>query len=69
MWNYCLDRTPDGRYLLRPRRGIQDSFTGDTITITGPSEPDIPDRPLTRREFYALLSDLAAKGYWDSLVP
>lgn len=69
MWNYRLDKTRDGKYHLRLRRGFKDMFTGDAMTITGPSEPDIPDRPLTRQEFYALLSDLAAKGYWDNLLP
>ena len=44
-------------------------FFGDAITFVGPSEPDIPDRPLTRQEVYALLSDLAAKGFWDNLLP
>jgi hypothetical protein len=51
------------------RRGFKDMFSGNAMTITGPSEPDIPDRPLTRQESYALLSDLAAKGYWDNLLP
>jgi hypothetical protein len=67
--NYRLDKMKDGRYLVRRRRGIRDMFFGDAITFVGPSEPDIPDRPLTRQEFYALLSDLAAKGFWDNLLP
>ncbi len=66
--NYRLDKTTDGKYLLRRRRGIKDWFSGDSISISGPGEPDIPDGPLTRQEFYTLLSDLAAKGFWDSLL-
>jgi hypothetical protein len=66
--NYRLDKMKDGKYCLRRRRGIKDWFWGDAISFRGPGDPDIPDRPLTRQEFYALLSDLAGKGYWDSLL-
>ncbi len=69
IWNYRLDKTSDGKYLLRLRRGIKDMFRGrDALSITGPGEPEIPDRPMTRQEFYTLLGDLAAKGYQDNLL-
>jgi hypothetical protein len=69
IWNYSLDKTPDGKYLLRLRRGIKDMFKGQyALSITGPAEPEIPDRPMTRQELYTLLGDLAAKGYQDNLL-
>jgi hypothetical protein len=67
-FTYRLERTNDSKYLLRRRRGLKDAFIGDSFVITGPSEPALPEHPLTRQEFYTLLSDLAAKGYWDSLL-
>jgi hypothetical protein len=69
MWVYRLDRARDGTYLVRRRRGILDVFSSHAVTIAGPSEPHVPDRPLTRQELYGLLSDLAARGYWDNLLP
>jgi hypothetical protein len=69
IWNYRLDRTSDGKYLLRLRRTVMDMVKGQyALSITGPSEPEIPDRPMTRQEFYTLLADLAAKGYQDNLL-
>jgi len=52
-----------------PEAWVEDMFTGYAMTITGPGALDIPDRPLTRQEFHALLSDLAARGYLDNLLP
>jgi hypothetical protein len=67
--NYRMDKTKNGLYILHRRRGWKDSFTGTAFSITGPGEPDIPDRPLTRQEVYALLSGLTARGYQDNLLP
>ena len=67
--NYRIDRQKDGRYRVRRRSGLKDLISGDVLSIVGPGEPEIPDQPMTRQELYALLGDLAAKGYSDSLLP
>jgi hypothetical protein len=40
------------------------------FTLSGPAspEPAFPDHPITRAEFYALMSEFAARGYWDNLL-
>jgi hypothetical protein len=66
--NYYLERMKDGRIHIRKMQGWQDCLRSEVITFSGPDEPEIPDHPLTRQEFYVLLGNLAAKGYWDSLL-
>ncbi|QEH34623.1 hypothetical protein OJF2_31640 [Aquisphaera giovannonii] len=67
--NYRLDRMRDGRFSVRRRRGFRDMLLGHPLCIIGPGEPDIPEHPLTRQELYAVLSDLASRGYSDNLLP
>jgi hypothetical protein len=57
-----------GTIHIHRMQGWKDCLRMEVINFTGPAVPEIPDRPLTRQEFYLLLSDLAAKGYWDTLL-
>jgi hypothetical protein len=36
--------------------------------LHGTREPEFPDHPITKQEFYALLSELAAQGFMDNLL-
>ena len=36
--------------------------------LNGAAEPNLPKQPLTKQEFYSLLSDLAAQGFMDNLL-
>jgi hypothetical protein len=66
--NYYLERLEDGKIRINKMQGWKDCLRTEVVTFSGPGEPEVPDRPLTRQEFYVLLSDLAGKGFWDSLL-
>jgi hypothetical protein len=66
--NCYLERLNDGRIRIHKMQGWKDCLRTEVIAFSGPDEPEIPNRPLSRQEFYILLGDLAAKGYWDSLL-
>lgn len=58
---------PDGRLHVHAGSHLLADFV---ITLVGPAtpEPAFPDRPITRAEFYALMSEFSARGYVDNLL-
>jgi hypothetical protein len=49
-------------------KGPSFSFLSRTFILIGPREPVLPEAPLTRHEFYTLLSELAGQGFLDNLL-
>ena len=62
--HYHLTWTPERKLLVSKGSG----WTGHLFILCGPGEPEFPAHPLTKQEFYAILSDLAAQGYMDNLL-
>jgi hypothetical protein len=66
--HFFLERTRDGLFRLHLHPSLRGRLFWEPISFIGPGTPILPDRPLSRAEFYALLSKLSAQGYWDSLL-
>ena len=64
VFQYHLKRTPDGKIEVREGSG----WVSRLLILVGPVKPAIPEYPLTKQEFYALLSELAGQGYQDNLI-
>lgn len=63
-FHYHLKWTPERKIQVYKGSGWFDHL----FILVGPKEPEFPDRPITKQEFYALLSDLAAQGFMDNLL-
>jgi hypothetical protein len=63
-YHYHLKRTPDGRIHAKAGAG----WLSPILILVGPSDPALPDHPITKQEFYTLLADLAGRGYLDNLI-
>jgi hypothetical protein len=63
-WNYHLKWTPERKILVRRGSG----WTDQLFVLYGPGEPQFPEHPITKQEFYAILSNLAAQGFMDNLL-
>lgn len=64
LYRYHLKRTPDRRIQICEGSG----WLSPLFILAGPHKPDLPTDPITKQEFYALLSGLAAQGFLDNLV-
>jgi hypothetical protein len=73
-FHYRLKWTPDRQIqILKGSGGLSSLFklgewTYRLFILYGPSEPDLPEYPITKQEFYRLLSDLAGRGFMDNLL-
>ena len=73
-FHYNLKWTPDRKIQIGKGSGsFSDLFKASgwssrVFILHGPSEPDLPEQPITKQEFYRLLSDLAGRGYTDNLL-
>jgi hypothetical protein len=63
-YHYHLKWTPDRKVQVCEGPG----WLSPLFILNGPGRPSFPSQPITKAEFYALLSDLAAKGYVDNLL-
>jgi hypothetical protein len=63
-FHYHLKWTPDRKIQIGKGSG---GFS-TVFILHGPSEPNLPEQPITKQEFYALLSDLAGRGFMDNLL-
>jgi hypothetical protein len=63
-FHYHLKWTPDRKIQVCKGSG----WLSQLFILNGPTEPDMPAHPVTKQEFYAILSDLAARGYMDNLL-
>jgi hypothetical protein len=61
---YHLTWTPDRKIVVTKGSG----WTGHVFILCGPGQPEFPDHPITKQEFYAMLSELAQQGYMDNLL-
>jgi hypothetical protein len=65
-FHYHWRWTPDRKIQIYQGSGW--SFNDHLFILCGTKEPKFPDHPVTKQEFYALLSDLAAQGFMDNLL-
>ncbi|MFL5339468.1 MAG: hypothetical protein ACJ8F7_04805 [Gemmataceae bacterium] len=63
-FHFHLKWTPDRKIRICKGPG----WLSRLFILSGAAEPDLPRRPLTKQEFYSLLSDLAAQGFMDNLL-
>jgi hypothetical protein len=63
-FHYHLKWTPERKIQVCKGSGWFDRL----FILCGTSEPKFPDHPITKQEFYGLLSDLAAQGFMDNLL-
>jgi hypothetical protein len=63
-FHYHLKWTPDRK--IQICKGP--AWFSRIFMLYGTTEPSLPEDPVTKQEFYAMLSDLAAKGFMDNLL-
>ena len=63
-YHFHLKWTPDRKVQVCKGSGWFDRL----FILVGNSEPKFPEHPITKQEFYSLLSALAAQGFMDNLL-
>ena len=63
-FHYHLKWTPDRKVQVCKGHG----WLAPLLILTGSHEPAFPEHPITKQEFYAILGDLAGKGFMDNLL-
>jgi len=67
---FCLESAPDGKFRVCKGHGLF-KFKWPiprTFTLFGNTVPKFPEHPISMQEFYAILSDLAGRGFRDDLL-
>jgi hypothetical protein len=64
LFHYHLKWTPERKIQICKGSGLLSHL----LILSGPHEPNLPEQPITKQEFYALMSSLAAQGFMDNLL-
>jgi hypothetical protein len=63
-FHYHLKWTADRKIQVSKGSG----WFAKLFILYGPSEPEFPDHPISKQEFYVILSRLAGQGFMDNLL-